>query len=1469
MSFEFSYIVLNIHSFCYLLGKQLVLLLGTLYAVRVQSASVCNSDTLYTTVYNCTNCGQNRQGFADSILFRWSNAQVFARHATSFTESTKVECAQQPGNKYNFNNRLAGSCAWNNMPSSLNSPITVASFVHTSIDPYNRVIFATMPSTRTIWMMSTERGNTSTFRVTGGNDMGPFDSDGAWIDGPRNVADFKRLGGLLYSARAECLLVWDVDRIRRVDLSSDNWGMVSLLCGVVQRYELLSLQHKLNIEAKYFDFKRYRTGQPGQAGGLCDIDSTQILPETMIENNSLYNHLYEFLRRYAFFYNTNQQWKWGQGEVSGFAENGDGKIYFMLNYQPHVWRLVNYPGIGNGWIAGVIMGSVPCYNDRYNKWPIYPWPTVDDKLWDLYAVETRIQSGWSNERCYDYDSVLICSCNQQSPGLYPDKSGTVFTVANDLMFLVSQGYLVSVNLKHPSLEYGKVNVHYNNLPWWDFRLIAVFQNNLAVVIPNENKELYMYEYEVNYNSKSIQFKRSYAWTLLLNQQPLSMPLPVVLDKSYDKWPIYPITAMIGAEDFLYFVQNSTTKGTSQIFRVKLSGCWHCEQNIFVDFSGIKSACDALHGFFQYSWADSNPYLGSGSFTKPSWGTFCCSAATCSDNIFTSCDTASPAIPCFFESFYAIESKEDCACTQAACFPTSCMDGQEQSIPFKPLSCVWCPAGKYSNVTDIDFIRVNGAKCRTCPVGKYSTERSNVCVDCDMGKYNDSPGLSKCFDCVAPLVRETSTSGPCHECPLGSLYVNNNTACFFCPPGKYSDNRVSCETCLQITYSDEYGLSKCKLCQGSYGTAGSESTEDRTQCRRCAPGKYNPSWGYPHPGGDLYGDGSYVPPHLNSGCQFCPAAYQASASQSRCVFCPEGKVNPYDNVGICKSCNWNETHDTRRESCIPCENGVNRNYMQDVMNYSVYSIDEASTMPLTNSVYEVPYQNTGIPSGCVQCRAGYEARKTDTGVECLPCAIGKYHPPPVTRVGEFMHEYSNVYKCESCPAHEYNNEIGGIICWECGWQMFRDLTAPVQDQTSCIKCPKGKYYLSYYSLDPNTHLGGIEKCTSCSAGTYAPYQAQCELCPVGKYSSYAESFACNKCQNGKVALGTGKTACTLCDGSPDMDLLTSTLIPSADAAACVGCPKGMASWFQNSSSSLSFGCSLCPAGKYAPLESNQKCFLCPEGKYSPMPGLKECWLCPAGSVSAIGQTLCEKCPIGKYSNDKTNNLCLNCPENSISFNAGSSECLCNHGYAYTLHGCTQCRSPYFKATYDNISCIKCELPAMWIDSATCACGIGHYIFVTETRYNCVKCPAHKTTLVTNAKSKDACVCDLGYYQSGYNDNCNSCPRGSTTLEIGSSNISQCIACKDSRMILKSSFINYDLECGGADYSPCVCPQGFVRKGDVCLECILCACGTNAPEIDNVRGITGDAVQSTSYVPYALQFSFLLFHLIDCVFFPPCL
>ena len=77
------------------------------------------------------------------------------------------------------------------------------------------------------------------------------------------------------------------------------------------------------------------------------------------------------------------QWLTIPDELSGFSEAMDGKVYLMIDNQPHVWRLVKYPGIGSGWLAALTIGDTAYYKDRNNRWPEYLWPTVDDKLWDV------------------------------------------------------------------------------------------------------------------------------------------------------------------------------------------------------------------------------------------------------------------------------------------------------------------------------------------------------------------------------------------------------------------------------------------------------------------------------------------------------------------------------------------------------------------------------------------------------------------------------------------------------------------------------------------------------------------------------------------------------------------------------------------------------------------------------------------------------------------------------------------------------------------------------------------------------------------------------------------------------------------------------------------------------------------------------------------------------------------------------
>jgi hypothetical protein len=90
-------------------------------------------------------------------------------------------------------------------------------------------------------------------------------------------------------------------------------------------------------------------------------------------------------------------------------------------------------------------------------------------------------------------------------------------------------------------------------------------------------------------------------------------------------------------------------------------------------------------------------------------------------------------------------------------------------------CVRCPAGKYSDKISLPNIDTN--VCQQCDPGKYaSMTGATGCVECPAGKYAMSTGSSICTDCVACPVYEmrvgctTTSSGyycaPRNPCVAG-------------------------------------------------------------------------------------------------------------------------------------------------------------------------------------------------------------------------------------------------------------------------------------------------------------------------------------------------------------------------------------------------------------------------------------------------------------------------------------------------------------------------------------------------------------------------------------------------------------------------------------------------------------------------------------------------------------------------------
>ena len=156
------------------------------------------------------------------------------------------------------------------------------------------------------------------------------------------------------------------------------------------------------------------------------------------------------------------------------------------------------------------------------------------------------------------------------------------------------------------------------------------------------------------------------------------------------------------------------------------------------------------------------------------------------------------------------------------------------------------------------------------------------------------------------------------------------------------------------------------------------------------------------------------------------------------------------------------------------------------------------------------------------------------------------------------------------------------------------------------------------------------------------------------------------------------------------------------------------------SSSSFGCDICPSGKYASGPNVMSCTDCEAGKYS----------------STLGKTLsCEACPVGTYlSTTRHNNVedCNACPLNSGNNNVASTtatSCTCNSGFTgQNGQSCAQCLAGKYKPHTGDAACTNCMINQ-------------YSTMVGATSNRCESCPIRSHAPAASNKRID-CICDPG-------------------------------------------------------------------------------------------------------------------------------
>lgn len=427
--------------------------------------------------------------------------------------------------------------------------------------------------------------------------------------------------------------------------------------------------------------------------------------------------------------------------------------------------------------------------------------------------------------------------------------------------------------------------------------------------------------------------------------------------------------------------------------------------------------------------------------------------------------------------------------------------------------------------------------------------------------------------------------------------------------------------------------------------------------------------------------------------------------------------------------------------------------------------------------------------------------------------------------------------------------------------------PQERQSSCIKCPAGKYCAGTVETDFSGQSVVTGDCTAgffCPEGSYSE-DGKHDYYPNGMNNPCSAGFYCPSGTSTELNCGAGyycpsgssnRKICTAgkyCSGN-------NLVNPSGDCSAGYYCPSGSTSSTQNtcqegdycpigspsrSDCGASFYCSIdakirndCQIGYYCPGNRMTSQTICPSGKYcdqTRMTNYKDCSLgsyCPEGSFEEnsckggyycanpstrvqcskgafcpSGSTKETKCPAGKY-----------CQTNGLSSPTGN----CQEGF--------YCPEGSISPT-ENL-CPKGNM---------CPTGSGEAIPCTNGKYqnekgesDCLNCPIGS---FCKNPSQDPITCPGGQYCDAINleeptGNCSIgyfCPDGSTSstefkCEIGyycpEGSFEQVLCC------------NGHGNCTNIDQTDCSCIMGYY--GDQCESYECFGFQRNDPNVCNSNG-----------------------------------
>ena len=741
---------------------------------------------------------------------------------------------------------------------------------------------------------------------------------------------------------------------------------------------------------------------------------------------------------------------------------------------------------------------------------------------------------------------------------------------------------------------------------------------------------------------------------------------------------------------------------------------------------------------------------------------------------------------------------------------SCPKGQfgnnYTTYPFPAvISCSFCAAGKYSD-------NIGMSACTQCPPNSWYSETSaysiNLC-QCNSGYEGPSGGPCTAKACNTGY---TGPAGSCVAC-LGGTYKNTvgSDACTLCP----------------LNSSSPSGSSALTACQCNAGFSGVNGGT----CSACGAGSYKATVG--SVACTLCGANTYSPSNASisaTSCLACPGNTTSVAGSSVCQ-CKSGYSGP--DGGPCEACSVGFYKTTAgAANCTRCpENAVS----------TLASTTQASC--------KCDAGHSGLDGGlCTACAAG-SYKQTVGSVACTLCGVNTY--------GTTLGAISNT-SCVGCPGNStsvrgsdkpelcfceagYEQTKEFDVCLECRPGFYDNIT----NRHECSICGGGLYSASWGASGPET-------CKECGPGTWSDIgSATCSLCPPNSNSSARSTSltdckcipgftgqdgqTCEACERGEYKASVGNASCTICSensySARGTDLYSELTDRGGTRCMCLFGYTGPDSG----------NCTACEEGKYKNVSGSTLCYNCARNSTSPAgSSQKSACVCNAGyeetiSGSEENELNCTACARGKYKATISFkylqillNPCSSCPANFTTISgSAASGCECDVGYSNSStnttsqNWCGSCKIGTYKNSTGNIS---------WAygRSASDGCVVDD---------GCCQCPQNRTTLSVATVESVECLCMRGFGGSGckvcsagkYKENismgeCVSCPFGSTTVDMGSSAASHCVAARGHYGNLTVGFT----ACANGSYAPrtgmqqCIpCPPGATSPLGAVSD-VLCVC-----------------------------------------------